>query len=283
MQRTPTKETVKELNSNAIMPNPKRKCGDSSSTEEVLVGGLSLDYLMSMMGSLLDQKLQNLPTKSDLEVINSQVCTLSSRFEDLASENQSLKDQVKSLYAEKERDRQTINWLEDQIKNKNIIFKGIEAQSSVPTAVNKICEDIMKLPASIKVKSAKKIYEKGGKWTVVAEFESADIVEEILRHSRNLIGTTISLERDLNSKKQVNKKALLQLRKNILARSQKHRISVVNDRMRVGVKWFLWNKQNELMCGAIKGEKVIHDLYSGELDHINCNFCELIDTQAQKN
>ena len=52
--------------------------------------------------------------------------------------------------------------------------------------------------------------------------------------------------------------------------------------MRVGDKWFSWNKRNELMCGASKGGDVLQNLFSGELDHINCNYFELLDKQAQK-
>lgn len=296
MQRTPVKTVEDAVNATSqSIPTVKRKLIETSpenlqvqpaKSVDKLVGDMTVMDLMgtiqSAMATLLDDKLKNFPTKTDLEGVTTQMSSMSSQLRELTLENQNLKEQLKQLSAEKEKDRQAIIWLEDQVKNKNIIFKGVETQNSMPEAVKKICDEMIKMPSAVNVRSTRKLYEKNGKMAIIAEFESAEIVEEIFKRTRNLAGTPIILERDLNSIKQQNKKTMLQLRKNILSISRRHRVNVLNDRMRIGAKWFTWNKQHELTCGPLKGEDILKNLYDGEINSVSCSFYDLLKEINQK-
>ena len=81
---------------------------------------------------------------------------------------------------------------------------------------------------------------------VVAEFRNEEMIAEVFKNTRKLAGTSISIESDLNSEKKEQKQALLMLRKELLNDSNKHKITVRNNRMRIGDKWFYWSKDLEL-------------------------------------
>lgn len=118
--------------------------------------------------------------------------------------------------------------------------------------------------------------------TIIAEFDSEDMVNHILKQSRGLAGTDITLERDLNSVRQENKKALLQLKKDIVAIDKTHPIKVRDDSMKISDKWIKWNKEQQLVCGKEKGTDIFKKFYGNKLDSLNLEYSEILKKISNK-
>jgi len=82
-----------------------------------------LKDVTSAMSKLLDIKLKNLPTKSDVEGLKQEV-------KRLTDDNALLKEEVISLRADREADKRTINMLLEQQKKKNVVVKGLKVEKT---------------------------------------------------------------------------------------------------------------------------------------------------------
>lgn len=261
------------------MPNnstPKRKISEISPEENMAkkpVGNMDITDLMNMMkttmNTLLEEKLQNLPTKSDLDEVKSEITLASAEIGALRTENKKLKEEIQELKDMRREDVNNIRWLEHQIKNTKLIFKGVSSESSATDSVYKVCMENLKINPNII--SAHKLFERNGTQTVIAEFENESSVSEVLKSTKNLAGTSISIDRDLNPRRQRNKRAMLILRKQILSETKMHKVIVRDDKLKIKDKWFAWNMKNELVCGNQKGEHALKTIYGDNLKTINCN------------
>lgn len=234
------------------------------------------------VGELYVDDLRQIIKDSNREVLE-KLSTLSGNVEDLKEQNNLLKQEVEHLKVDKDVDRRRINQLEEQIKSKNLILKGLNAKSSVNGVVNKICFDKLKLPKSVKIIYTKKLYERDEKMAVLVELDSSQSVQNALQNAKKLAGTSIYLERDLTPEKQKDKKVMLQLKKDIVAASKSHRIAVINDRIRINDKWFRWNKEKQLFCGQEEADGTFKDLYPDVFDKINFNYNALLERSMSKN
>lgn len=266
-------------------PTPKRKLGELSPdvVEEYPVGKMSVKDLMILMSDLMDKKLLNLPTKQDIEEIKTNVNELSDKIETLQSENKVLKDEVKYLREQREKDYQQVIYLQEQSKRNNLIFKNIEHKIRLEDAVKECCTKNLKLSNEIKVISTRKLFERNGKIGVVAEFGSVEMVRDILKHANNLTGSNIILERDLTIEKQTDKRVMLELKRSIQNVSRKHKITVINEKLRINNKWFVWNREKQLVCDKQNGKDVLLNLYEGAIDSIVVNYFEILEKLNSKN
>lgn len=105
-------------------------------------------------------------------------------------------------------------------------MRGLASQRSAYEAVMKMCKTNLKINKPVEIEYAKKIYEKDQKMTVVVEFNSPSFVSEILKHTKNLKGTTIFIELDLCRKRLKNKKVMLQLKKEIVNVDESKKVRV---------------------------------------------------------
>lgn len=225
------------------------------------LANLTLDDL----NNIFEKQLSPLSTK--LTGLQTSIDTLQKDYEDL-------KKEVIQLRKEKLEDHRRLNALEDQLKKKNIIFKGLDEQSSADDAVRKVCTEKLEIAAP-EIKSTKKIYSRNGKMGVVAEFNSEDAVWKVLHNSRKLAHSSIMMERDLNTDRQQDKRVLLQLKKDILAENKDKRVAVRDDRLRVGSDlWVKWNDEKKLVCGKEEAdaESTIKNLYGSQLNSVNFNY-----------
>jgi len=109
----------KDNNLSPVQASQKRKLENMSQN---IAGGTSLKDLTSAMSKLLDIKLKNLPTKSDVEglkqELKSDIGAISLQVKQLTNDNARLKEEVISLCSDREADRRTINMLQEQQKKK---------------------------------------------------------------------------------------------------------------------------------------------------------------------
>lgn len=184
--------------------------------------------------------------------------------------------EIDELKAEREKDRRTMLSLEDQLKRNNLIFRGIPTETSINQAVEKVCSGNMKIVAPMAIRSCRKLFDRNGKMAVIVEFENESYIREIFKNTKNLAGSSISVERDLNSERQEKKKVMLKLMKDLKSVSQTHKIGVRDDKLRINEKWFTWNRNNQLMCGSANGEEVIRGLFRENLNNINFEYKSIL-------
>lgn len=212
--------------------------------------------------------------------------TISDDVDALKQQNICLKEQVECLQADKEMDRKRIVQLEEQIKSKNLLFKGLEAKRAVFEEVSKLCTEKLELPTAAIIKSTRKLFERDGKMTVLTEFDSTQSVQKVLQKAKNLAGSKIFIEKDLNVDRQQDKKVMLQLKKEIKVLSTAHKLAVVNDKLKVKDKWFHWSKGKKLVCGQQEAEVILSNLYENCYTKINIDYNTLLKnfmSKTQKN
>lgn len=274
MDQTPNSQSAKR-NREDTSPNS----ADNGSA----VGTLSVKDLMSLMSSLMDEKLINIPTKKDIEDIKTNVGELSTKFDGLKLENEYLKKEVTELKFEREKDHQQINYLQEHIKRNNIIFKGIEAKTTLEDAVKDCCKENLKLTQDINLLSTRKMYEKDGKIGVVAEFSSGEMVKEVFQNTKNLAGSKIIVERDLTHEKQQDKRVMLEIKKKLKKINQNTRVMVRSARIKIGENWFWWNKQKKFVSGTNNVNMLLKTLYGEGINSVNFNYYEILNNLSSKN
>lgn len=201
----------------------------------------------------------------------------------LHQENANLKSELEQLKKDRIQDRQEISMLQDQMKKKNIIFKGIPSSNELNQTINKVCGENLKLENTPNIKSSKKIYDRNGKMGVLVELDSESEVHSILHKSRNLAGSSISIEKDISKYRQEDKRVMIQLKRDIGNIDKTQRLQVRDDRLRVGNQWFKWNSEKTLTCGKENGEHVLRGIYGNKIDNLDLRYQNIENKLKNKN
>lgn len=277
------------LNNTSNLPTPKRRFAERSPEFGITdnsVGKMSATDLMEMMhvsmSKLFDDKLQNLATKEDLKKVEVKVETFAIKVDEIVKENENLKLRVMALEENKNKDHKTIVRLEEHMKRRNIIIRGVK-KGPMYEEVDSIFRQKLKINSSLEVENIRKLHESDAKMTVIVEFKSERMVQEILKNTKNLKGTEISIELDLGSERLQDKKVMIQLKKDILFINKSLPVSVRNDKLKIGTKWFKWNNSKELMCGIQKGENVLKTLYGDVISCLDLNYNNIFNKVNSKN
>ncbi|KAL5289625.1 hypothetical protein ACFFRR_009593 [Megaselia abdita] len=131
-----------------------------------------------------------------------------------------------------------------QVKRKNVIVKGFPSSSSLKELFRALCVDTLNISEQdLNVRSMRNIFDRNNKMGLIAELNS------VLKRASRLAKTKISVEKDLNSEKQIQKKVMLQLKKDVLQADISQRVTVRDERMKIADKWFYWNLRKEFTCG----------------------------------
>lgn len=208
--------------------------------------------------------------------------TLTNSFKEIQMRNEELADEVASLKAERKKDHLRMMQLEDQIKQNNLIFKGLNANSDMKEAASEVCRYILQLSVPPVILSTKILFERNGKVTAVIKLDSDEMVEAILKNTNKLSGTNIYIERDLNCDKQHNKKAMLQLKKSIQQISSQHRIMVREDCIKIQDKWLKWDSDKQLTCDKQGATTFLKNLFGDKYQQIQLNYYALLEKANSK-
>lgn len=243
--------------------------------------GTSTTELLNCINTMLDSKLEKLATKSDLTAMCAEIVNLRLEVRSLADENAALKTEVCRLREEKGKDHAELMRLTDYVKRKNLVFRGLDTLKDPLQSIKEVCENHLGIN-HIDLVSTRTLYEHNGKICVVAELSSEKSVSEILKNTRKLAGTSISIGRDLNNDRLQNKKVMLQLRQDIWENSKKHRIMIKDDKLKIADKWFTW-VDKKLVCNKRDGKNVLASLYDEDALLVNLEYDELLAKTFAKN
>jgi hypothetical protein len=238
------------------------------------------------VGDLMVKDLKNIIKEITIETttqIWEKLQRLSEEVAKISKDNVDLKEELKFQREEGEQLRREVRQLEDQIKRKNIVVKGLQSSDSPKEVFKNLCATTLNLSdQEINIRAVKKIFDNKNKMSIIAELNSEEEVREILKNSRKLAGTRISMEKDLNSQKQCQKKIMLQLKKDVLAVDNSKRITVRDERMRVADKWLFWDRKNEFTSGNSSGEAVMDQIY-GKKINISFKYCDILEKMVRLN
>jgi len=206
------------------------------------------------MSKLLDIKLKNLPTKSDVEGLKQD-----------NDDNARLKDEVISLRSDREADKRTINMLLAQQKKKNVVVKGLKVDKNCKLAVKTLVEEKLQLNGS-RVSDVRKLNEWDCKMMVLVDCESQGEEENILKNGHKLRGSQVFLDKDLAVEKQASKVALLELKKFLLAIRRETKVKVQNDSINVDGNWMSFNNNKVFMWQRKPAESRLKEVYGNSLE-----------------
>lgn len=284
MQRSPplkaiaTQQTISAQSSK----RNRNELSPGTGTSPVALSQMELIHLISStINANLDEKLKTLSTKEDIEEVKVEITSIGSELNLLRLENQQLKVELQQVRRECEENKKDIMWMQEHIKSSKIFIRGLNCTNEPTKEVNNLLTN--KLELRMRARSVRKIYERNGKMSVVAEFETSHESEEIMRNSRKLAGSNIYIERDLIPSKQQFKKASLCLKSKILAISKEHRITVKEDSIRINNTWFSWNKDRKLIAGKNDGKDELHKLYGDIIKSVDTNYDYLLCETESKN
>lgn len=247
------------------------------------VGSMTKCDLMQMMTSLLDEKFKNIATKTDILDVKENINEVKSEVSRLSNENKHLQNEIQKLKDERENDQRRMMLLEKDFGKKKLIFRGLESQTSVFKAVKKVFQENLKMENPVEIEQTRKLYEKNQKMTVMVELKSTNLVTQVLKHTKNLAGTSIHVERDLCKERQEKKKVMLYLKKEILKIDRSHKIIVRDDNMIINKKQMFWNQNKALMCGHEKGEDVLKSIYGEKLSNVTHKYNKILENIISKN
>lgn len=264
----------------------KRPLIDTS--PETIAPEPTLSDLLAAM-NIMNQRLINMPTKNDIDdvkmdiaEVKSGIGNITTEVQRLKEENKALKDEVKQLRRDRDADKKEVNRLIEQSKRKNVIFKGLEKKDNMKLAVETVCSEKLQINDA-GVRAVRTIYERGGIVGVVAEMNSEDTVVTILKNTRKLAGTNISVERDLSDEKQLNKRALLLLRKNIMNYDPSLKISVRSDTLIIRNHRMYWSSNKVLLCGQQNAIEILREIYGRNAEKFCLAYYDLLEQATPKN
>lgn len=238
-------------------------------------------YMQGAMATVFDEKLKNLPTKDDLECLHSEIGKLNNIVNELADENALLKDELQQVKTEHAKLTQEMHHIVNASKRRSLIFRGLDSSKQPATAVNTLCIEVMQIK-NFKLAAARKIFEKNGEMAVVADLQSEEMVAEVFKNVKKLAKTTYSVERDISKERQLDKKVLLKIKKDLKSIDASLKIDVRDDKMKVGGKWFHFNSKKELCCGSFDGIQELKSLYKDNLDSYDFTFSKLAENLNKK-
>lgn len=203
------------------------------------------------------RKIGDLTVEEYEEVIKVYNADIYDRIVKLNNEVNALRDDNTRISRELDEWKQRTTLLErdlEQVQKKqkraSVVFKGLADNISPKAAVDEVCVRALAVQ-DVVVKEAKKIFQRDGKMSALAELSDESMVSTILRNSSKLKGTTISVDRDLTRDARQKKSAMLTLKRDITQIDNSKRIIVRDDRMRVEDRWFYWNGEKQLMSAVI--------------------------------
>lgn len=205
------------------------------------------------------------------EEVLGRITSLSEEVNHLKVINDGLAHEMEVLKTENNMLKRRLNELENNIKGKNLIFRGLNSQQTNIGEIQKICQQVLKVEIEKGVKSVKTLYQRNGSAAVVVEFETESDVELILSKTSYLKGRQIYIERDLNAERRLDKIIMIKLRRQLIDFSKKHQVKVRDDRIKVADKWFKWNSEKRLVCGPCNAVNVMGELY-GEDFNLNLKY-----------
>lgn len=249
--------------------------------QETLMKGMEN---LSVKIDTVDRKIENVATKDDLVKITNELTDVKAKVSALEEENSALKHALNKVIKDQDLDRKKIQYLEEQVKKKSLILRNIPANRSVKEAAQSVCRNNLKMQNNVEIITTRWLGEKQDKMTVAVELATESMVDEVLKHAKNLAGTAISISRDLTSEKQQQRKAMVQLKSQLLGINESKQVLIRENKLKVDDKWYHWNQHKRLVCGKADGLRELTKSYGDAFASLPIiSYDDLLQKSASKN
>lgn len=273
MQRTPPNKGNEEnctLTTTSPPPPPKRSLEEISpefpphkmtsiQESKSSVGNMSVTALKSLimgsMSSLLDEKLKDLPTKSDLEGIGEEIHKLQQK-------NLSLQDQLQKMESRCISLERHVEWLSKKANEKNIIFHVPAINGEVATDKAKsLCLDLLETQNTAAISSARLIKSRNPKVeNIIVELHNREDVGRILQSAVRLRGTGISVHKDYPAAARERRRRVIKLRDEITSKNPRVKSYLRGETLKIQDKIFYFDINNNLSCDEEGGMSLMEQL-----------------------
>lgn len=223
----------------------------------------SIEQLMESFNKLLDSK--KFSTKEDIDKLEGTIMSLK-------LENQKLQEEIVALKQSEEKGKRRMDYLENMFKQNNLLFRGFSDSQdrSCTETIVKLCNEVLEVDVNQQdVIHARWVGPKGlENRPILASFSQTSKVFSILRNTRKLRGTNLSIDRDLCKRTRWQRGKLLRIKKEVKSINKNIRVSVGGSQLWVNNVKFYWEDNVGLMHKGKEGIEVLNQLVGGDLRKI---------------
>lgn len=154
-------------------------------------------------------------------------------IEPLVEDVSAIKGELAKLKEERELDRDRINLLERELKQRNLVFTKIPRTDNTEQSIIDLCARTLGLSETVIIEKVVVLSTNvvDNTITVLSSFGSQRTVESIIKNARKLMGTGIGVSRDLGAEDREARKKLLFLRKLIKQKDNSQKIKVYGNQI----------------------------------------------------
>lgn len=219
------------------------------------VSDLTVDGLQTIIKNMMEAALVNVATKENIQEFKNEILVLK-------NENIELKGELSRL-------RLQLEHIDRENRQKKLLFKGLDDTPKVREAIQEVMSTKLKMSSPIPIGKATKMYSSGGKMTVMLECLSHDDTWKVLNNSRNLIGTTISIDRDLSVSERDQRRKLVHIKKEIEQIDNSKIVRVRGNQLKIENHTFHWRNDTDFVCGKYSGLEKLKQIYGKDFSRMN--------------
>lgn len=223
------------------------------------VGDMTVEMLQGLIHKTLESALANVATKENVNQFKDEMVALQ-------MENKEMKRELNRLRAH-------IEYMDRESRQKKLIVRGLRDTTNVREAIKEVLETKLKVENPISIAKTTKIGSGGGKMSVMVECLSYNDTWQVLGKCRNLVGTTISIDRDLSVDEREQRRKLVFVKKEIEKIDSSKKITVRGNKMKIDKFYFSWKNDN-FVCGTEEGIRKLNQLYGKDFSRITFDYTE---------
>lgn len=225
------------------------------------IGKMSMDKVMASFSALLDSK--NYATKSDLTLIEETIKVVK-------EENVLMKKEIEILKVKDARGESQLNNLENYVKRKNLIFRGLDVKndSDYKDQVSLFCQEVLGIEErKLDLIEAHPIGRKTEKNNVIIAYFSTYLATvSILKRTSRLKGTLFVVHRDYSYGTRMRRAKLSVIKKEVQRLNNNLKVSLLGDRMAIERHIFDWDDTKGLLYNNCEdGVKKLMDIFHLDL------------------
>lgn len=226
------------------------------------VGNMAISELDKMLqnslGNLLDIKLKDVATKSDIEGISAEISILK-------QSNAELKTQLNKMESRCVLLEKQVELLEKKSNEKNVVvhLHPTNSQNAVEKA-KEICLDLLQTNNSDKITTAKQIGRSAT--NVIVEMANREDVFRILRAKNKLQNTGTTIHKDYPAAARERRKRLNNLRRNITSNNRGIKCQIKGETLLIDENKFFFDKSGKIISDAEDGLFTLKQLVGDTFD-----------------
>lgn len=179
-----------------------------------------------------------------------------------------IKEDIQRMQTDRDGDRDRINFLERELKKRNIIFTKIPKMDNIEKAIIDLCTGTLRINEVYIDKVVVLRTNNDNTLTALVVFSSQKTTDQIIRNSKKLKGTGIGVSRDLGLDDREARNRLLYLRKLIKEKDTSQIVKVYGNQIIINDLKLSFTRNN-FGNKNINGKQYILEKFGIDFDEIN--------------